>query len=117
MARKSRPLARRARSRQRIQAPRAEPGRGRDRGGGGDRRSGTPSSCPRLEELRFRRVGDAADPPPPAPALTAARLSRRALTANSPHNVLVGENVARITLEDDFPAIDRVEPIAHPGRV
>jgi MFS family permease len=57
-------------SRREEQEPHAEPGTAPAAGWGApERRSGTPSSRPQLEELRFGRAGDAAERVPPTPRL------------------------------------------------
>src|SRR5262245_65064245 len=42
---------------------------------------------------------------------------RSTLSANRAHDVLVGEDVPWVAVEDDLAAVDRVEPVGHPGGV
>src|SRR5262245_57089792 len=42
---------------------------------------------------------------------------RSTLSANRAHDVLVGEDVPWVAVEDDLAAVDRVEPVGDPGGV
>src|SRR5262245_11851533 len=92
---------------------------GRDRDPAGGRCIGSVTRSPDSQRFALR-AGRRAPPPPPTPPPPPGLgpgPPPRALPANRTHDVLVGKDVARVSLENDLATINRAEAIADASSV